>query len=261
MVSTSLMLSIGFEGVSIHTSRVLSVSACAHDFGVRHVDERVAHAHRADDVAQLLGGAVIDLDRRDHVIARTQQAEDRERCAGAGRICGRVRAAFERRDALLERAAARIVGTDVGIAARELAVDVALVRRAQVHGRRDFAGRWLDVAAHAHRYRLDLHVRLRLARSSLRQCNCVRGSVSCAGHACERCDNRCGGRSRWGGPGLKISNGSCAFTGSSGASSASAGYSSRCSWCSHSPASSAAGRSATHARTATGPDRIRALRT
>ena len=79
----------------------------AHDVGVRHVDERMADAHRADDVAQLLGGAVIALDRRQHVIARPEQAENRERCAGAGRIRSRLRAAFERRDALLERAAAR----------------------------------------------------------------------------------------------------------------------------------------------------------
>jgi hypothetical protein len=46
---------------------------------IRHVDEGVAHAHRAADVAQLLRRAVIDLDRSDHVIARPQQAEDRKR--------------------------------------------------------------------------------------------------------------------------------------------------------------------------------------
>ena len=129
--SMSLMFSIGFDGVSIQTSRVCGVSAARTASSFVMSTNVCAHAHRPDDFAQLRCGAVIGLDRRDDVIARTQQAKHGERRGGARSVRGCVSAAFQRRDALLERRSSRIAGARVRVAARELTVGVALKRGAQ----------------------------------------------------------------------------------------------------------------------------------
>jgi hypothetical protein len=130
-----------------------------------HVDEAALDAPGGDDVTKLFRRAVVTLERRNHMIALTQQTEHGKRRGRARGESKRCSAAFERGYALFQSLTIGIVGSDVRIATRVRAVCVAFVSRRQVNGRRDFARVRLDVATDVDGLGFEMHDEQLLAAS------------------------------------------------------------------------------------------------
>ena len=96
----SVILSSGFEGVSTQTSFVFGRTAFLTSIEVRHVDEAHFEAPPDKDLAQQLGHAVINIRRRDDMIAGRERLENRARRRQPGAKRSRVLAAFQAPPAL-----------------------------------------------------------------------------------------------------------------------------------------------------------------
>jgi hypothetical protein len=125
-----------------------------------HVDERRAHLPLGEQVLEDVGGAVIDVVRRDDVVARLQALEDRRHRGKAGAERRRRGAALERGKRRLEAVAVRVVVARVDVAVRIAAVGVALESRRQMDRIDDRARRRVDAVPGVDGQRLE-SVRLR----------------------------------------------------------------------------------------------------
>jgi hypothetical protein len=88
----------------------------------RHVDEGRADLPLREQVLQHVGGAVVDVARRDDMVARLQALEDRRHGGEPRAERGRGGAAFEGGERGLEAVAVRVVVARVDVAVRIAAV-------------------------------------------------------------------------------------------------------------------------------------------
>ena len=136
--------SSGFDGVSIQTRRVASLIAPRDVVEPGHVDEARGHAPLREQVLENVRGAVVDVARRDHVVARREALEDRGHGGEAGAERRGRGAAFEGGQRRFESVAIGVVVARIEVAARIAAVGAALERGRQVDRLRDRAGGRVD---------------------------------------------------------------------------------------------------------------------
>ena len=137
----------GFDGVSIQTIRVVACSAAATASG-RVMSTKVAlDLPLREQVLQDVGGAVVDVARRDDVVARLQALKDRRHCGEPGAERGGGGAAFERGERGLEAVAVRVVVARVDVAVRIAAVGRALEGRREMDRVDHRAGGRVDAMA------------------------------------------------------------------------------------------------------------------
>ncbi len=115
--------------------------------GPRHVDEGRSDPPLREQVLQHVGGAVIDVARRDDMVARLQALEDRRHCGEPRAERGGGGAAFECGERGLEAVAVRIVVARIDEAVRIAAVSRALEGRREMDRVDHCAGGGVDAVA------------------------------------------------------------------------------------------------------------------
>ena len=109
----STIFSIGFDGVSIHTSVVSGVIAPLDGAEVGEVDGREAHAPLAEHPREQSVGAAVHVVGEHHVVARPKGEQQGRLGAEAAREREPARAPFEGGEGELERLARRVAAPGV----------------------------------------------------------------------------------------------------------------------------------------------------
>ena len=123
----------------------------------RHVDEAHFQSPAHVNFAQQFGHAVINIRRRDDMIARRERLQN---CARRGETRGkgeRLVTAFERSQRLFERLPVRVRAPAVNEAVRITAFRVAFERGGKMDRRRHRAGCGVDLMPGVYRQRFDAH--------------------------------------------------------------------------------------------------------
>ena len=131
----------------------------------RHVDEAYLEAPPDEDITEQLRHSMVNIGRRDDVIARRQGLQDRARSGQTGAKGRRVITAFQRRQTLLERVAGRIRTARVNVTVRVTAFGITLEGGGKMNGRGDRHRRWINGVPGVHRQCLDPHFAIILHRA------------------------------------------------------------------------------------------------
>ena len=128
-----------------------------HRVEVGHVHDVGEQPPAGKDLSELAEGAVVGVVRREHMVARRQRLEHRERGRRAGAIGDGGRASFERGECLLQRVAIGVRRPAVDVASAVRSVHIALEGAAQVDGRGDGAAHRVGSVAGMDGEGLDAH--------------------------------------------------------------------------------------------------------
>ncbi len=126
-----------------------------------HVDEAHGETPRHVNLAQQLRHPVINIRRRDDLIAGRERLQDCARCRQAGAEGRRALTAFQSRQPLLKTITRGIRAARVNVSVRITAFRIALERRGQMDRHRDRASCRIDRVPGVHRQRFNPNLAFR----------------------------------------------------------------------------------------------------